>query len=210
MINFQKFFNTNTIGGVFGPPIDPLYSDSLLKSSRIIKKLFNNHYWYGALSTFRLEANEKLVVSGGLDFRSYLGEHYAEVHDLLGGDYFVDSDDLNDSEPMHTVGDTIDYHNDAFVRWAGAFVLAGTKRYLYNCFLNLSSVYQGYNEVDYFKEGYEESGWKWIPGYTVKAGGNANVDEWTNVFMNVGYLSRTPVFQNVIDNSNSFVSKYSE
>ena len=205
-VDFQKFWNTNTIGGVFGPPIDPLYSDSLLKSSRIMKKLYNNHYWYGALSTFRYEESEKLVISGGLDLRSYQGEHYAEVHDLLGGDYFVDVDDLNDSEPMHTVGDTIDYHNDAFVRWAGAFVLAEYKGPWYNCFLNFSSVYQGYNRVDYFKEGYEESGWKWIPGYTVKAGGNVNVDEWTNVFMNVGYLSRTPVFQNVIDNSNSFVS----
>lgn len=205
-VDFQKFWNTNTVGGVFGPPIDPAYSNTLLKSSRILKKLYNNHYWYGALSTFRYDHSDKLVVSGGLDLRSYQGEHYAAVHNLLGGDYFVDVDDLNDSEPMHQLGDTIDYHNDAFVKWAGVFALAEYKGPWYNCFLNVSTVSQGYNRVDYFQEGSDESGWKWIPGYTVKGGGNINANEWTNVFMNLGYLSRTPVFSNVIDNSNTFVA----
>ena len=49
-----------------GPPIDPTYSDSLLKSGRILRKLFNNHYWYGVLSTFRHETSESLTLSGGL------------------------------------------------------------------------------------------------------------------------------------------------
>ena len=57
-VDFQKFYNSNTIGGLFGPPIDPTYSDSLLKSGRILRKLFNNHYWYGILSTFRHETSE--------------------------------------------------------------------------------------------------------------------------------------------------------
>ena len=71
-VDFQGFYNTNTVGGLFGPPIDPTYSDSLLKSSRILRKLYNNHYWFGALSTFRRShPNDKLTVSGGLDLRTY-------------------------------------------------------------------------------------------------------------------------------------------
>lgn len=209
-VDFQKFYNSNTIGGLFGPPIDPTYSDSLLKSGRIMRKLFNNHYWYGVLSTFRHETSESLTVSGGLDFRTYQGEHYAEVFDLLGGDYFVDTRNANASSNMRFVGDKIGYHNDAFVRWGGAFGLVEYKGYLWNAFLNVSAVSQGYRSVDYFADPNEDgtfatSGWKWIPGYTIKTGGNYNLSEYANTFVNVGHLNRTPVFRNVVDFENKFV-----
>ncbi|MDG1262338.1 MAG: TonB-dependent receptor [Flavobacteriales bacterium] len=49
------------------------------------------------------------------------------------------------------------------------------------------------------------SDWKWIPGYTIKAGGNFKIDEWHSAFMNIGLLNRTPVLQNVIGFDNQFV-----
>lgn len=209
-VDFQKFYDSNTIGGLFGPPIDPTYSDSLLKSGRILRKLFNNHYWYGILSTFRHETSESLTLSGGLDFRTYQSEKYAEVFDLLGGDYFVDTRNNNASTNMRFVGDKIGYHNDAFVRWGGAFALLEYKGYLWNAFLNVSAVTQGYRSVDYFaplQEGgqFTTSGWKWIPGYTIKTGGNYNLSEYANAFVNLGHLNRTPVFRNVVDFDNNFV-----
>tara|TARA_Y100000385_G_scaffold267126_1_gene302953 strand:+ start:1611 stop:4460 length:2850 start_codon:yes stop_codon:yes gene_type:complete len=209
-VDFQKFYNSNTIGGLFGPPIDATYSDSLLKSGRIMRKLFNNHYWYGFLSTFRHETSEKLTLSGGLDFRTYQGEHYAEVFDLLGGDYFVDTRNANAESNMRVVGDKIGYHNDAFVRWGGAFALLEYKGYLWNAFLNVSGVTQGYKSVDYFAAANADgtdatSGWKWLPGFTVKTGGNYNLSEYANTFVNLGHLNRTPVFRNVVDFENKFV-----
>ena len=209
-VDFDKFYYSNTVGNIFGPPIDPLYSDSLYKSGRILRKLHNEHEWYGVLSTFRWEASEAVTVSGGLDARTYRGGHFATVYDLLGGDYFVDANDANATTKMRFEGDTIGYHNDAFVRWGGAFGLVEYKGYLYNLFLNVSAVSQGYNRVDYFLPvdstgSYAFTGWKWIPGYTVKAGGNYNLSEHSNAFMNVGYLNRTPVFQNVVDFTNNFV-----
>lgn len=269
-VDFDKFYRTNTIGGLFGPPIDPTYSDSLLKASRILRKAFNNHQWFGILSTFRYDHNEAWDFSGGVDFRTYRGEHYAEVFDLLGGDYFVDSFDKNAASKMRATGDKIGYHNDALVRWGGFFGLAEYKGYLYNLFLNVSGVYQGYKSIDFFapldvvigEERWKEqlsygqtfvrndntgetlvadnaevevvgegavvdgetwenatvvrhgesgtenanSGWKWLPGFTVKAGGNYNLTEYANAFVNVGYLSRTPVFRNVVDFSNEIAS----
>lgn len=54
--------------------------------------------------------------------------------------------------------------------------------------------------VDYF-----QTEWKYIPGMTVKIGGSYSLDEYSTVFVNAGYLSRTPQFSNVIDNNtNSF------
>lgn len=51
---------------------------------------------------------------------------------------------------------------------------------------------------------YAETEWKYIPGFTVKGGANYNLTEKTNVFMNLGYLSRAPRFDNVIDRDNRF------
>ncbi len=48
---------------------------------------------------------------------------------------------------------------------------------------------------------YNSTDWKWLYGGTFKAGANFNVTEKSNVFVNVGYLSRTPQFSNVIDNN---------
>ena len=48
-----------------------------------------------------------------------------------------------------------------------------------------------------------ETNWKWIRGYTVKAGANVNLDEYNNVFFNVGYISKAPRFNNVYYYDNS-------
>lgn len=49
---------------------------------------------------------------------------------------------------------------------------------------------------------FAESGWVIIPGYTVKAGANYNINPNHNIFINGGYLSRAQRFANIIDNSN--------
>lgn len=48
---------------------------------------------------------------------------------------------------------------------------------------------------------YNQTEWKWLPGFTFKAGANFNIDENNNIFLNVGALSRPPQFSNVIDNN---------
>jgi outer membrane receptor for Fe3+-dicitrate len=41
-----------------------------------------------------------------------------------------------------------------------------------------------------------------LPGFTVKAGTNYNIDSRNNVFMNLGFLSKAPRFANVYNNDN--------
>jgi len=43
--------------------------------------------------------------------------------------------------------------------------------------------------------------WKCLFGGTIKAGANFNFTERSNIFMNLGYLSRTPQYSNVVDNN---------
>lgn len=62
-----------------------------------------------------------------------------------------------------------------------------------------------YNGVTYDRNSpgleYNSTDWVHKSGGTIKAGANFNLTESQNIFLNVGYLSRTPQFSNVIDNT---------
>jgi hypothetical protein len=52
---------------------------------------------------------------------------------------------------------------------------------------------------------YQKTEWKYLPGFTFKAGANRKIDKYSNAYVNLGFLNRTPQFSNVIDNNtNSF------
>jgi outer membrane receptor protein involved in Fe transport len=64
--------------------------------------------------------------------------------------------------------------------------------------------YQGSNYTSK-SEGikYNQTEWKYIPGYTFKAGASYELTEYSTVFGNLGYLSRTPLFSNVINSNDN-------
>jgi len=221
---------------------DAAYDPVLLKSSQILSASVNNHFWIGGLSQFDYKMNDNWNIAGGLDYRYYKGEHYNEVLDLLGGDYFVNAANENAPTDMKVVGDKIGrqpYHNhrDGLVQWAGGFGQAEYSKGRWTAFVNASTVTNFYKGIDYFEKkklnlgdtilaiGYEDTvaykgvsydrnsagleydqtEWVSKTGFTFKTGANFNVTEKSNVFMNVGYLSRTPQFSNVIDNTRNRV-----
>ena len=54
---------------------------------------------------------------------------------------------------------------------------------------------------------YSTTDWKYINGYTFKAGANLNLDEYNNVFFNSGYISKAPKFNNIFNRDNT-LQKY--
>ena len=48
---------------------------------------------------------------------------------------------------------------------------------------------------------YVSTDWKFLPGFTFKSGVSYKVNKLSNVYMNLGFLNRTPQFSNVIDNN---------
>lgn len=242
LINWDRVINSNQYTTFFGttkPNYDPFYAADEFKSSNVLVASVNNHKWLGYLGQFSYDMNSKWNFSGGLDYRMYKGEHYREIVDLLGGDYYVNSGNAN-SDNMKRVGDKIadsgkPYENDraGYVQWGGVFGQAEYSGSRWTAFLNLTGVYNGYKGVDYFRKremhvgdtvllvgikdtvsyGGEiytaqssglkdnQTDWKWIPGATIKAGAGYVLNENSNLFINLGYLSRTPMFTNVIDNN---------
>ncbi|GAB5416137.1 MAG: TonB-dependent receptor [Crocinitomicaceae bacterium] len=232
----------NVFGGNLIPATDAFYDDNLLKSTQILSNLKNNHFWLGGLSQFDYEYSQHLSFAGGLDYRFYKGEHFYEVSDLLGGDYFVNSADKNAPSDMKTVGDKIGRqpwhnHRDGLVQWAGAFGQAEYSKGQWTAFVNASVVANFYKGIDYFRQkqlligdtildiGYydtvsymgqtydrnssglrdHQTDWVNKNGFTFKTGANYNVTETQNIFVNVGYLSRTPMYNNVVDNQQNRV-----
>ena len=200
--DLQKQYNNNL-------NIVPPYFNTTNLSSNIMRNAMNNHFWLGLLSTFDYTLNKSLSFSGGLDLRTYRGEHYREIEDLFGGKYYLDKGNQNESDTVKKyVGDIIGYHNEAVIRWGGLFVQAKYSRGNLTTFLNVTTSLSGYKRIDYFlphapEVEANETPWKYIPGFTIKGGANYYISESMNVFMNLGYLSKAQRFNNVYDRSNT-------
>lgn len=238
-IDWDAIVKANQTDQLFGgPSVDPLYSDTELKSTQVLVATVNNHFWAGYLGQFNYQVNKQLSASGGIDYRFYKGTHYQEIRDILGGDYYINQANKNTSSPMKREGDkislnTYNNHRDGLVQWAGAFGQLEYEGTRWTAFLNLSGVSNSYKGIDYFQKKvlevgdttlrigandtivyngqtytasspgleWNETAWKTLFGGTIKAGASFMLTEYSSVFMNMGYLSRTPQFSNVIDNN---------
>jgi iron complex outermembrane recepter protein len=143
--NTQSQFN---IYQGYGP--DSLYKGQR-RSANFLRKNFNEHQWYGALSTFSYKPADSWEISGGIDLRTYNGQVYSRVDDLLGGDLWTSSADQNAAanQPVF-VGDRITQNIERNVRWAGAFALAEYKAGNWSAFFNISGSASAYKQLNHF------------------------------------------------------------
>ncbi len=181
-------------------------SKSIIRSSR------NDHTWYGLLTTVKQKFSENLLLDFGFDGRYYKGEHFREIEHLLGGDYFRDNRNANrDPNTKLRVGDKIDYNNDGLVRQYGGFGQLEYKLDLLSTFINVSASNTDFKRVDYFlanngSDAGLETDWETFFGYTAKTGLNVNLNDYNNIFANVGYFSKAPQFRNVFTFTNELYS----
>jgi len=209
---YQYYKDYDKIWSINSTTIDNKYSTTLRRStSTVLRNSVNNHDWYGILSTFNTKLTPELKLSAGIDGRYYVGKHYQEIRDLIGGDYYIDTYDVNNPNRMAMVGDKVRYYNDFFVRQFGGF---GQLEYRFGdfiTFINLSASSQGGKRKDYFlyksDDPFNTSEWQNFFGYTAKTGLNYNIDQSNSVFFNVGYFSSAPMVNNIFANNTNIVSK---
>jgi hypothetical protein len=162
----------------------------------IMRNSMNNHFWTGVLSTYKHTFTEKLKLIAGIDSRYYKGEHYREVRDLLGGNYWEDS-----VNPEATVGDRIAYDNDGTVFYNGLFgqLEYATENVSTYAAVSLSNTQYGRTDRYNFARGRGELEAEKVNqvGYNAKAGVNWNITEEHNVFVSGGIYSRAP-FHNFV------------
>ena len=180
-----------------------------LGSQAIIGNSVNEHVWTGLIST--LTHNYKqFTFTAGLDARYYVGKHYREVDDLLGGAFFLDdSNDNRDADKWLKKGDKYSYHNDGKVLYTGLFGQAEYVTDDYSAFISAAASRKSYKRVDYFQyaPGSQETDWEHFLPWNVKGGFNYKINSIHNVFVNGGYVQRTPYFSNVFLNYGNTVNE---
>ena len=179
-------------------------------SNMVMSKSVNNHMWYGLLSTYSNELLPGLELSAGVDVRYYVGQHTNEIIDLYGGEYFIDDGDRKNVKVENnaaaadpnwkneklTVGDIVYRDYDGHVHQEGVFAQLEYTHNKLNAFVSGSVSNTGYWRVDrfYYDEAHQRSETMNFVGFTAKAGVNYNVTNASNLFLNVGYISRAPFF----------------
>lgn len=130
-INLDAAYAQNTTPSIFKPEG---LSENYLYSS------VNNHFWYGLLSTVEFNINDNWSLSGGIDLRSYEGEHKRELYDLYGGTYIKnEGNSANPRLPSDTklvVGDNIQYNYVSNLNQGGLFGLIEYDKNKLSVFLN--------------------------------------------------------------------------
>src|SRR5690606_37448416 len=79
-IDLEKIYDANTAAGA---------------GSTVLRASVNNHQWYGMVSNFQTKLTSNLTWNLGLDVRSYKGEHFKQMVNNFGAQYFVDKNNVN-------------------------------------------------------------------------------------------------------------------
>ncbi|MBT8376165.1 MAG: TonB-dependent receptor [Bacteroidia bacterium] len=194
-LDFDRIVDENIANGANG-------SSAALRASR------NDHNWYGILSTLKSDLSDNLVLLAGLDYRNYTGIHFREVTDLLGGQFIINEDDVNNATGISRVGDKVSYHNDGLVGWVGAF---GQLEYdvneNFNTFVAVNAANTSYKRKDYFNyldgDPLQETDRYNFFAFGAKGGANYRLTGQHNVFVNVGYFERAADFDAVFPRFNN-------
>jgi len=180
---------------------------SLTGSKVVVSNAVNSHNWYGFLSSFNSKIGN-VDLTAGLDGRYYTGIHYVEIDDLLGGQYFLNSNNINrDPGAPLREGDKISYYNLGEVLWEGLFLQGEYVSDKFSGFLSAAISNSSYRRTDYFlyADTAQVSAWTNQIGYSAKTGVNYNISDNLNFFANGGYFLRAPFMKYIyLGNTNTF------
>ena len=189
-------------------------------SQGILRNSVNNQWTVGAISKAYFKISDEVKTSVGIDWRTASIDHFQEVRDLLGGKYYYYNGNQFDSPANYLkgLGDKVGYYNTNTVNWFGFYGQAQyvTKKITAYGTYGWSTI--RYTYKDHFhkdasgNELYLKS--KNIPGFQIKGGASYRLNNTTDFYANLGYVSLVPIFDDVIDdvtgtlNSNTKNQKY--
>lgn len=182
-------------------------------SNMVMSSSNNDHEWYGLVSTYKNEfLPKKLIFTGGIDLRYYIGKHNNKIVDLYDGEYYMNYESRKDVKAINNaaaldpewkfeklgVGDVVYRNYNGYTHQEGAYaqleymamedkltaILAGS----------LSNTGYWRKDFFYYDAEHAKSETRNFLGGTIKAGLNYNIDRHNNVFINGGYISRAPFF----------------
>jgi len=182
-IDFDKIVDENIANGANG-------------STDVLAASVNSHKWYGILSTLKTDFSETLTLSTGIDARYYVGSHYYELQDLLGGQYWENTYGGNNADDALVVGDKFNKNYDGKVVRGGVFAQLEYSKDKLAGFVSGSLSNVQYSKEDFLYYASNDPNRKSDKAnfveYGIKGGANYNLDDTNNVFANVGYFTKAP------------------
>ena len=154
----------------------------------------------------------------GIDLRDYTGYHYRAVNDLLGLGQYASTGNENLDTQLYSMDDAIvakpfrgtnigddeakiDYYNIGFVKWAGVNGLVEYAGDNLTAVLQAGLSNQQFQREDRFNNTDNPISDKAnLGGGYLKGGINYNFNAKSNIFANVGFIDRQPLFDAVFPN----------
>jgi len=201
LIDFNKEWQINTNN------IDENYDPIRKRSIIALRKGIHKNYWATIISSVNYNLNH-FSFTLGIDGKYYNAENYNELSNLLGGDYYIGSSNVNlPNETKLFKGDKVDFYADSFTRKLGGFLQTEYSRNKVSAYINFAYSKTMYNRIDYFNylntDPKRKTGWQEFNNYTIKTGINYNFNNLHNIFINFGNFSKAPISENVFDYSNN-------
>ncbi len=182
------------------------------QSLGILRNSRNNQWTIGAISKAQYSVSDAFKFTAGIDWRTAEIDHFREVRDLLGGSFFVPnhpgvrepvSDFWSESEYRRGLGDIVDYHFTNTVDWLGFFGQGEYSKGSLSAYGmgGFSTIKYGYtNHFNADASGNEiTSESDNINGYQIKGGASYRLNNNFHVYGNLGFVSKVPIFDDVID-----------
>ncbi|MDP8227230.1 MAG: TonB-dependent receptor, partial [Candidatus Celaenobacter polaris] len=179
------------------------------ESVGILRNSVNRQWTIGAIVKAEYELNPLINTLIGIDWRTAEIDHYREVRDLLGGDYYYYNGNEFDTADEYNkgLGDKIAYNNTNTVNWIAGFAQGEFKQGPLTAFGSAGLSAVKYTFVNHFMKDPDdptkemETKTDMITGYQAKGGVSYLVMPDLGIFGNAGYVSKPPIFDEVIDDS---------
>ena len=197
--------------------VDSTYSNTLNRSTGILRNSNNRQWTLGAISKLNYTISENIKTIFGLDWRTAEILHVKTIRDMLGGDYYVSTDNSFDTTPesqMKVQGDAIDYNFTNTVNWLGFYGQGEYTAGPLSAFGMLGFTTIGYTFADHFHSTTgdatgdevtaEATGLK---GMQLKGGGTYSISEDLGIFANFGIVNKPPIFDYAINEEDGSVYK---
>lgn len=179
------------------------------QSLGILRNSVNNQDQWGIVSKLAYDVTPATKVTAGVDWRTATIDHFREVRDLLGGDYYLPtadqaSDFWADGANTHLgLGDKLDYFNTNTVDWLGAFLQGQYEQGPITAFGVYGASSVDYSYRDHFRKA--TSGGEFLldpsakKGQQLKGGVQYALSSGLKVYANAGWVSKVPNFDGVIN-----------
>jgi len=171
-----------------------------------------SHIWTGILSNLEYKINDDFKLISGFHYRYFKSKLQEKVRDLLGGNFWIDNyawsiEGAGSRNKIKGVGDVINVDNGAVINFGHIFNQLEYNTDDVNVFVATSvsnTWYQREDRYNYLSNTKSDVVSK--VGFDVKGGVNVNINYLNNLYFNMGYYSKAPLFKFVFPNYNNSAS----